>query len=52
MHRFGCRHEDHPQLGRRELLQVGGMSLVGLGFADLLRLEAQITMAKSAGTID
>ncbi|MDA1018550.1 MAG: DUF1501 domain-containing protein, partial [Planctomycetota bacterium] len=40
MRRFGCRLEDHPQVGRRELLQVGGMSLVGMGLADLLRLEA------------
>jgi hypothetical protein len=38
---YGCRPEDHPQLDRRELLQVGGMSLVGMGLADLLRLEAQ-----------
>ena len=45
MHRFGCRHEDHPQIGRRELLQVGGMGLVGIGLADLLRLEAQADKA-------
>ena len=41
MHRSGCRREDHPPIGRRELLQVGGISLVGAGLADLLRLEAQ-----------
>jgi len=40
-HRVGCRRDDHPHLGRRELLQAGGMSLVGLGLADLLRLESQ-----------
>lgn len=39
--RNGCRNEDHPQIGRRDLLQVGGMSLFGMGLADLLRLEAQ-----------
>ncbi len=41
MHRTGCRREDHPHIGRRELLQVGGMSLFGLGLGDLLRLETQ-----------
>ena len=40
MHRLGCQREDHPQIGRRELLEVGGMSLVGMGLADLLRLES------------
>src|SRR5690242_12091310 len=40
MHRRGCRHEDHPAIGRRELLQVGGLSLLGIGLPDLLRLEA------------
>jgi hypothetical protein len=38
--RFGCRREDHPRIGRRDLLQVGGMSLVGMGLGDLLRLES------------
>lgn len=47
MHRLGCQHEDHPQIGRRELLQAGGASLFGMGLADLWRLEAQ---AASAGT--
>lgn len=37
----GCQPSDHPLLGRRELLQVGGMGLLGVGMADLLRLEAQ-----------
>lgn len=30
-HLLGCRPADHPHLGRRELLRVGGMSLVGMG---------------------
>jgi len=41
LHRTGCHHADHPPLGRRKLLQIGGMSLVGMGLSDLLRLEAQ-----------
>ncbi|MCC6509232.1 MAG: DUF1501 domain-containing protein [Pirellulaceae bacterium] len=36
----GCRTEDHPRIGRRDLLQIGGMSLFGMGLGDLLRLEA------------
>ena len=43
--REGCTRHDHPQLGRRDLLQVGGMSLVGMGLSDLLRLEAQAAEA-------
>lgn len=39
--KFGCRVDDHPKIGRRSLLQVGGMSLVGMGLGDLMRLEAQ-----------
>src|SRR5437660_325595 len=46
MRRCGCQREDHPLLGRRELLQVGGLSLIGAGLADLLRLEAQASPAK------
>lgn len=42
-HRLGCNHTDHPRIGRRELLQVGGMSLLGAGISDLLRLEAEAT---------
>lgn len=38
---LGCRPDDHPRFGRRGLLQVGGMGLVGMGLSDLLRLEAQ-----------
>src|SRR5262245_61285663 len=41
MHRTGCERSDHPHIGRRELLQVGGLSLLGAGLSDLLRLEAQ-----------
>jgi hypothetical protein len=48
MHRIGCRREEHVPIGRRELLQVGGLSLLGAGLADLLRLEAQAVPA-SAG---
>jgi Protein of unknown function (DUF1501) len=38
--RTGCRPHEHHHLRRRELLRVGGLSLVGLTLADLLRLEA------------
>src|SRR5579884_2843348 len=41
MHRRGCRKEDHPPIGRRELLQAGAVTLLGTSLADLLRLEAQ-----------
>ena len=33
MHRFGCHHDDHPRFGRRELLQAGGLGLLGVGSA-------------------
>lgn len=46
----GCRPADHPRLGRRELLRVGGLSLLGTGLADLLRLEAQGANSKSRGS--
>jgi hypothetical protein len=42
MTRDGCRHADHPRIGRRELLRIGGLSLFGVGLSDLLRLEAQV----------
>src|SRR5437763_820100 len=48
MHRAGCCRADHPSIGRRDLLQVGGLSLFGMGLSDLLRMEAQATTAKSA----
>jgi hypothetical protein len=38
----GCRTEDHPLISRRGLLQVGGMSLIGMGLSDLLRLESHV----------
>jgi hypothetical protein len=38
--RHGCNHSDHPRIDRRQLLQVGGMALLGTSLADLLRLEA------------
>ncbi|MGD9855021.1 MAG: DUF1501 domain-containing protein [Planctomycetaceae bacterium] len=50
MHREGCRRDDHPHIGRRELLQVGGMSLVGMGLGDLLRLEAQAAGTQNVPT--
>jgi len=37
----GCRASDHVELDRRESLRAGGLSLFGLGLADLLRLESQ-----------
>jgi Protein of unknown function (DUF1501) len=39
--RAGCQYEDHPPIGRRTLLQIGGLGLLGTGLSDLLRLEAQ-----------
>lgn len=48
-HRVGCRVDDHPRIGRRDLLQVGGLGLVGFGLSDLLRLQAQA--ANPAGTV-
>ena len=44
----GCRQEDHPRISRRELLRAGGLSLFGVGLADLLRLEAQAVPAPAA----
>jgi hypothetical protein len=40
MRSFGCNRDEHFPIGRRELLKVGGMTLVGTGLEDLLRLEA------------
>ena len=39
-HRAGCTPLDHPNIGRRRLLEAGGLSLLGLSLADLLRAEA------------
>lgn len=48
MHRLGCDPNEHPYIGRRELLQIGGLSLLGTGVADLLRLEAHAAPARRA----
>lgn len=45
MHRNGCSPQDHPRIGRRELLQVGGLGLFGMTMADLLRFEADAASA-------
>ena len=47
-HRLGCTPSDHPNIGRRRLLEAGGLSLFGLGLADLLRVEAQAATAAAA----
>ncbi|MEZ6032145.1 MAG: DUF1501 domain-containing protein [Planctomycetaceae bacterium] len=47
--RVGCRPEDHPRIARRALVQAGGMSLVGIGLSDLLRLEAQTAGNQRSG---
>lgn len=44
--RAGCRPDEHPNIGRRALLQAGCLSLLGASLADLLRLEAHATSAK------
>lgn len=44
-----CVRADHPQIGRREVLRVGGLSLFGTGLADLLRLEAQAANVEVKG---
>ena len=43
MSRPGCRQDDHPSIGRRDLLQLGVLGLFGASLADLLRLEAEAT---------
>lgn len=40
-HRLGCSRTDHPNIGRRRLLEAGGLSLFGLNLADLLRVQAR-----------
>ena len=50
MHRRGCQRIDHPSIGRRELLQVGSLSLFGAGLGDLLRMEAQADSPAAGGT--
>jgi hypothetical protein len=41
MRRAGCDQNDHPRIGRRDLLQAGSLGLFGMSLADLLRLEGQ-----------
>ena len=36
----GCVTSDHPRLDRRELLQAGGLSLLGVSLADVTRMKA------------
>jgi hypothetical protein len=48
MTRDDCRRADHPRIGRRELLRIGGLGLFGLGLSDLLRLEAQVSGSSSS----
>lgn len=47
-HRIGCLRSDHPQIGRRDLLQAGGLGLLGMGLNDLLRLEAEAAATQQA----
>ena len=47
-HRIGCVRSEHPDIGRRRLLEAGGLSLFGLGLADLLRIQAQRRHCQSA----
>jgi hypothetical protein len=42
-----CGEQAHVRLPRRQFLQVGGLGLLGLSLADILRLEAQATPAVS-----
>jgi hypothetical protein len=44
-HRLGCTRTDHPNIGRRRLLEAGGLSLFGLSLADLMRVQAQAASA-------
>ena len=46
MRQPGCHPEDHHRIDRRELLRAGGLSLFGVGLADLLRLESQAAPAR------
>jgi hypothetical protein len=49
MHRAGCRREDHPRIGRRQLLQAGGLGLFGVSLADLIRLESHAAQPRATG---
>src|SRR5262245_31831475 len=44
-HRRGCTPGEHPNIGRRRLLEAGGLSLFGLGLAELLRVESNAAPA-------
>lgn len=48
-HRAGCCRAEHPDIGRRRLLEAGGLSLLGLGMSDLLRAEAHAATRTSGG---
>lgn len=50
IHRLGCRRNDHPQIGRRDLLQVGSLGLIGMGLGDLSRLQAEAASNTRPGT--
>jgi Protein of unknown function (DUF1501) len=47
MHPKACHREDHPRIGRRELLQVGALGMLGAGMSDVLRLEADAADVRS-----
>ncbi len=44
----GCNVWDHPVIGRRQLLQVGGLSLLGFGLSDLTRMELHAQNSSTA----
>jgi hypothetical protein len=48
MNPIGCQPADHPAIGRRELLQVGGIGLIGTSMADVLRLEADAATSQGS----
>ena len=41
-----CRSSDHPPIGRRDLLQAGGLGLFGVSLEHLTRLEAHAAPAR------
>ncbi|MGD9723978.1 MAG: DUF1501 domain-containing protein [Pirellulales bacterium] len=47
-HRAGCTTSDHPRIGRRQLLEAGGLSILGLGAGSLARLQAATTLGRTA----
>lgn len=48
-HRHGCCRADHPHIGRRELLHVGALTLLGTSFSDLLKLQAMAATPTKSG---